>query len=68
MVEARREGPKPLNIVIKLSKNKTNQTTKATVEKVFSEHQKTRFLLLHKESTIPRWSHYYNPIIYKINW
>jgi hypothetical protein len=35
MVEARREGPEPLNIVIKIFKNKTNQITEETVEKSF---------------------------------
>jgi hypothetical protein len=35
MVEARREGPKPLNIVIKIFKNKINQTSKETAEKIF---------------------------------
>jgi hypothetical protein len=40
MVEARREGPKPLNIVIKLSKiNKSNNKGKGGES--FSEHQKT---------------------------
>jgi hypothetical protein len=67
MVEARREGPKPTEHCLPIFKNKTNQATKATMEKV-SEHQESGFLALHKESTIPRWSRCYNPIIYRINW
>jgi hypothetical protein len=66
LVEARREGPKPLTTVFLFS-NKTNQATKETREEV-SEHQESGFLALRKESTIPRWSRCYHPIIYRINW
>jgi hypothetical protein len=67
MVEARREGPKPLNIVFQFSKIKPIKQQRQQWRK-FLEHRETRLLALHKESTIPRWSHFYNPIIYRINW
>jgi hypothetical protein len=67
LVEDRREGPKPLTIVFPFFENKTNQATKATREEV-SEYRESGFLALHKESTIPRWSRCYHPIIYRINW
>ena len=67
LVEAQREGPKPLTTILPFFENKTNQSTKATRHK-FSELQEPRFLALHRESTIPRWSRCYHPISYRINW
>ena len=64
MVEARREGPKPMTTILTIFENKTNHSTKATMQN-FSE---PGFLALHRASTIPRWSHCYHPIIYRINW
>jgi hypothetical protein len=49
-------------------KNKTNQIAKEISGENVSRHQEAGFSALHKESTIPRWSHCYNPIIYRIKW
>jgi hypothetical protein len=68
VVEARREGPKPLIRI-------TRFTVRIKQIRMQKKHWRRRFkatgswfLAPHKESTIPKWSHCYNPIFHRITW
>jgi hypothetical protein len=66
MFEACREGPKALVSTTKFFKIRKNQLAEGALREDFFRISEIRFLALHKESTIPKWSRCYNPIIYRI--
>jgi hypothetical protein len=68
MVEARREGPKPLiKTTIFTVRIKQIKMQKKNWRRIFKAVG-SWFLASHKERSIPKWSHCYNPILCRITW